>query len=275
MISASEYRKCNERLMQEYEQRVRTWLKDCGEEELSKIIPFFRDGVTCPEVWFKEGNTFRPLIILKEVSLGVNCLKELPGFLNKWGNPQYFEFVENPFDDIKVGSFKQWRRIVRLVAGLEEVHNGTDLNYMNLDLNYSEGEAYSGDVEAYKTKGYAYRTANKNYESVVNRMAVIEIKKIGAGQSVNSELSDKTRHFAEHIEPFKDLLIRQIELIDPTVIICLGKHNGKFTSSLLEEVKRSTKERLWIGGYHHCYSSNRNFFERPIEAYRDYLNKSK
>ena len=120
-MNAEQYRKENKKLHEEYEKKVRAWLSEFGNEELARNIPYFRDGVTCPETWFRAGNTFRPLIILKEVSLGFDDVEKLPDYLKTWGNLKCFDFVENPFDDVKVGYFKQWRRIARLAKGLEEI----------------------------------------------------------------------------------------------------------------------------------------------------------
>lgn len=277
MLTAAEYREKNRELLTEYEQKARSWLANLGEKELSEQIPFFRDGVTCPEVWFKENNTFRPLFILKEVSLGINKVCELPQFLEKWGHKKQFEFVENPFDDIKVGTFPQWRRIARLAKGFEEAHYGVSNNkYSTCDLSYVKGdEIYSGDIAGYKDKAYCIRTANKNYNDIINKIAVLEIKKLGAGQTVTSQLSLRTQFYAEHVKPFEELLCRQINLIDPTVIICLGRENGNCISNYLENIRNNTNNRMWIDGYHHTRSSNVHFYEEPLQTYRDLLNNQK
>ena len=102
--------------MQEYEQRVRKWLKQDDKYGIADKIPYFRDGVTNPEVWFAEGNDFRPLFILKEVSTGKDTVEELQDFLQIWKNKTCFDFAEYPFDDVKVGTFSQWKRVARLGA---------------------------------------------------------------------------------------------------------------------------------------------------------------
>ena len=122
MITATEYRKKQAQLLAEYETRVREWLWDYGEKELSEKIPFFKDGVVNPEKWFAEGNDFRPLFILKEVSLGKDNISDVDAFLKKWGNQKTFDFVENPFDDVKVGIFTLWRKIAALTQGLEALY---------------------------------------------------------------------------------------------------------------------------------------------------------
>lgn len=271
-MTASEYKIKKDRLLTEYEERVRGWLAENYSTELSEKIPFMRDGVVCPEIWFEENNDFRPLIFLKEVSLGINEEAELDDFLNLWGNQKSFEFVENPFDDVQIGSFSQWQRIAKLLKGLEEIHNGASwCDYYKYDLSFIPGgEKYNGEVEGY-IKHNNEKTKNEIYNGIVSKMALMEIKKVGAGQTVGSKLSMQTGYYAEHIEPFKDLLCRQIELINPTVIICCGRENGCI-SELLKYVKENTNERLWIDGYHHTRSSNLHFYEEPLAIYKNYIN---
>ena len=95
MISEKEYILQKNELLDEYEERVRAWLKENDKYDISEKIPFFRDGVTCPEIWFKPENNFRPLFILKEVSLGKDYVRDIDGFMKTWGNQKHFEFVEN------------------------------------------------------------------------------------------------------------------------------------------------------------------------------------
>ena len=212
------------------------------------------------------------MFILKETSLGINDVDDLSQFLEKWGNPQRFEFVENPFDDIRVGTFRQWRKIARLAKGLEDAFNGVSASYLEYDLSFKlGGEKYHGDVEGYRTDN-PIRTANPTYNSIIDKIAVVEIKKVGAGQTVNSNLSLATRHYSEHIAPFEDLLCRQIKLINPTVIVCLGREWGNCISHLLKQVQDKTGERLWIEGHHHAARiSNLRFYEEPIATYKKHL----
>ena len=284
MISAVEYRKKNQKLMVDYEQKVRAWLWENGKKEIAEKIPFFRDGVVCPEVWFKAENEFRPLFILKEVSLGIEAKEskkksieeELSEYLKEWGNPKYFEFAENPFDDVQVGKFNTWRRIARLAKALEDVYNRNELfNYESYDLTFHEGgEVYTGDIIGYKK--YGSRTANALYQDIISKIAFLEIKKIGSGKFVNSELSIETKHFTEHIEPFKDFICKQIDLINPTVVICCGKDSGRWTSEFLSEIREKTGDRCWIDCYHpaaYGKYAKKYFFEEPIRTYKEYRDR--
>ena len=55
MITVNEYITQKNKLLDEYESKVRNWLKEKGKCDISEKIPFFRDGVVCPEKWFAEG----------------------------------------------------------------------------------------------------------------------------------------------------------------------------------------------------------------------------
>jgi len=273
-MTANEYRKENSKLMAEYETSVRKWLKEKGKDSISEKIPFFRDGVVSPEKWFEKGNEFRPMIILKEVSLGVDEVEKLDDYLAVWGNQKHFEFVENPFDDVRIGIFKQWRRIARLLKGLEDVFYGEEIqDYYKYNFDYMPGnEIYTGPIEGYKTDGYkSGRTANPLYNDIISKMALFEIKKVGGGTKVGTNLSLESIHYIEHIEPFKELMIKQIKLINPTVIICCGVENKQCISGLLSEIREKTGDRIWIDGCHHTRSSNANFYYKPIEEFRQCL----
>lgn len=288
--TAKEYYEENGKFMIEYEEAVRDWLsKDYkrpngrktfkGNPELAQKIPFFRDGVVCPEVWFEKGNDFRPLIILKEVSLGIDKEESLNDYLKIWGNTKHFDFVTYPFNDVRIGTFPQWRRNARLIRMLESVHNNEpDFDYNVYDLSFKHsGEFYSGKIEGYYDKRNFYeRTGNEEYRRITDRMAIMEIKKIGGGVSAGSEISVASRYFADHVIPFKDLLKKQIELINPTVVICCGRENGKCIRDLFSEIENEiSKDILWIESYHHIYSTNEKFFDEPREIYKEYISKKK
>ena len=276
MLSASEYRKENEKLMIEYEIKVREWLCQNGKEEISKNIPFIRDGVTCPEVWFQEGNNFRPLFILKEASIGIDSIKALPDRLKVLGNPKYIEFAEYPFEDVRVGKSKTWIKIAKLAKALEEVHFGKDIiDYDKYDLSFKPGgEEYVGDIEAYLYDDNRKRTGNPIYRDIIDKIAVLDLKKVAAGKNTKSELSKETLNFTEHTEKFKDMIYHHIALMDPTVIICCGKDADKWLSDYLTEIKQRTDDIYWINNYHpRSRISNAIFFDECINQYRAYRNK--
>lgn len=265
MMSIDDYKKERNQILDEYEKRVRDWLKKAGESEIADKIPFYRDGVVCPEIWFKEENKFRPLFILKEVSIGKSSISDLDDYLKTWGNQSSFEFVENPFDDVKVGIFLTWRRIAALAKGLEDVQNGKGIREYNIDeFKYQQGgEVYEGNIEGYHN--YKARTANNVYNDIINKIAVLEIKKIGGGTTVGSELSIATQYYSNHIKPFQDLICRQIELINPTVIIVCSKE--AYTYNLLKEIENNISDKLWIYGYHPMMNSTDNFYYKTLKEF--------
>lgn len=264
-MTASEYKVKREELLAEYEKRVRAWLGETDEYGIADKIPFFKDGAVNPEVWFKSGNTFRPLFVLKEVSLGKDLVKELDGFLEVWDNQTTFEFAENSFDDIKIGKFILWRKIATLAKGLEDAHNGKGITEYDIGrFSYKEGgEKYTGNISGYRD--YDARTANELYNETIDKIAVLETKKIAGGRSVASELSIATRYYSEHISPFEDLICREIELLDPTVIICCSR--DFFTAGLFKDVEAKTKKRPWIYGYHPTMNTTENFYYNPIKQF--------
>lgn len=273
LISATKYEVQNKKLMLAYEQRVRSWMRKEGEVDIADKIPFFRDGVTCPGKWFQEGNDFRPLFVLKEVSLGIDRLTELDDYLKEWGYQHYFEFATNPYDDIRIGRFPTWIRIARLAKGLEEIHMGADnCDYYKHNLSFkSGGEKYTGYINGYKTSNYLYRTASEEYLDIIDRIAVINLKKVGGGKNVESEISEATMPYTKHIGPFADLLCSQIKLINPTIVVCCGREKSACFSKLLNDIKATSGERIWIDGYHPAYSSNERFFYSPLNVYKSAL----
>lgn len=269
MLNPNEYTKKREALLTRYEEAVREWLKTDDKYNIADKVPFFCDGVTCPEIWFQSNNEFRPLFILKEVSLGVDSINELDGFLKTWNEQTRFNFVECPFDDVKIGRFTLWKKIAALANGLENVYIKKSIREYDINaFEYIKGEEYKGKIDGYIK--YGARTSNALYNDVINKIAVLEIKKIGGGRSVGSELSICTRHYIEHIAPFKDLIIEQIKLIDPTVIICCSKEFN--TLGLLREIENQTNDVKWIYGCHPTFNSIEAFYYKPLREFYDIMN---
>ena len=226
MNHVEDYYKQKELLMDEYENEVRQWLrKQHVKEDVVNYIPFFEDGVVCPERWFADGNEFRPLFILKEASIGIDNISELERYYEKWQSTK-FDHVGDEFGDIRIGvnKFKgnnPWMRIVKLAYGLKNAYaTGTYCACENVcDVSFVRGKENPNNISGDPI--YAYATVNKNYISMVNQIAVVNIKKIAGGKTTKSELSKATKDYSYHLdEPLAGLLYRQIvELIRPTVII--------------------------------------------------------
>ena len=279
MVQIAEYKSKRNELMLKYENYVRSWLKTSGVNSyIADNMAFFRDGVVKPEIWFEETNKVRPLFILKEANTGIkfNDDSEVEGIVNeynkKWGinsnDRSYFEFAEYEFDDIQIGKFKTWKKVVRAAIGLIN----DDDTYKTVDLNarYSSN-CPKTEIPGYNQGVYKYRTGNVDYIDAVSRIAVIDIKKIGGGANVDSKLSKYGKTYLEHLDATKNLLIEQIKLIQPTVIVCCCGNDNEYVMNLLSsELSDSKKDIKWIPANHpgNSYKSDIEFCEPIIQKYR-------
>lgn len=191
MNKAQEYRKEHLVLMKEWEQEGRKWIGSFKDKE--SRATFYSDGVINPEVWFEKGNKTRPLFVLKEVH------ENPPKNSNK-----HLDFV-GADEDIWEGKFRTWRRVGVLARGIFSVieNNGEVPNY---------DESYYMD--------------EKSYQSVLKRIAVINLKKFAGGKSGQDAYSKATIVFPKHAEfaeaDNRQYLSKQIQLISPNIIICCG-----------------------------------------------------
>lgn len=185
-IRAQEYRNQREELMQKWELECRDWL-EC-ENGAPIDATFFRDGIIDPDVWFE--NDFRPLFVLKEVhdtAQDNRCID--------------FVAMQNGKDyDIWEGR-GMWRALGTLARGM--------ISSMEED----------GKIFPYEE---LYQMDLNEYRKTLRRIAVINIKKLSGGSQVASNESMQTKHFSGHAGKFKANLQNQIELIDPSIIICCG-----------------------------------------------------
>ena len=74
-----------------------------------------------------------------------------------------------------------------------------------------------------------------------------------------------------HIEPFQNLISRQIKLINPTVIICCGTESGQWIGELLGEVRESCNDIDWVDTYHPAaYGKySKQYFDVAINRYKE------
>lgn len=272
MMSPIEYRQQNEQLMIEFEDNVRSWLAKIDPDSgVSAKVPFFRDGVTCPDIWFNEDNDFRPLFLLKEVNIGTNNIDD---FLKQYDGMTRFEFAEYDFEDIRVGTLPTWKKVAKLAKGLEQAHAGFEIcDYNKFDFTFMPGgKRYEGSIKGYSADEHIFQTANACYNDIIGKIAVMNIKKVGAGSSTGSGLSCQTGHYLKHLNEFQGLLQKQIDLIDPTVIICLGREAGNL---IRKKLYPSEKNILWIDGYHPRARVRIDlFYTQPIEKYAEYMRNS-
>lgn len=262
MISVEKYNYWKETFFEEYERNVRNWLIEEGTNPFFAYnMPFFRDGVVCPEKWFSN-NGFRPLFILKEVNTGLKTDKDqqieedIEGYNEKWGtkDTKYFNFVENEFDDIRIGKFATWKKVVRLSIKLEK----GDESYREVNLNVEGGTAISMDApRGYREGKFKYTTGNTHYINAVNKIAVIDIKKIGGGETTDSWLSKQGKPYMDHLMRTSQQLIQQVSIIEPTVIIsCCGPDNDQIYEILAKSVsKKMGRAPSWYKANHPSYFS--------------------
>lgn len=241
-MNLNEYNNWKEVFFPKYEATVRNWLVENGTNLfVANNMPFFRDGAVQPKIWFSS--EVRPLFILKEVNTGIKAdniseiENEIGIYNKKWGvsDTKYFNFVENKFDDIQIGKFATWKKIVRLGIKLT-TDNET---YKTIDLNAKYGIDVSENApQGYQEGKYKYSTQNCNYISAVNQIAVIDIKKIGAGNLSDSIVSKQCLNYMEHLSYTKELIVEQISILNPTVIIsCCGPENDEIIKNLYDDIK--------------------------------------
>ena len=185
-MNAIEYKKRHEELMTNWELEAREWIRNEVGGELSAT--FFRDGIIDPDTWFRSD--FRPLFILKEV---------------------HDKAQEN--------------RCINFVA----MQEGADYDiWERKGMWHAFGTLAKGMIVKIKSKGSllpyeeVYAEDLEHYHETLRQIAIINIKKLSGGSSVDSEASNQTKHFSCHACKFKANLQRQIELIQPTLIICCG-----------------------------------------------------
>ena len=143
--------------------------------------------------------------------------------------------MENEYDDIRIGKFATWKNIVRLA--LKIISN--DDTYKSVDLNATFGKQVSESYpQGYHEGKYFYTTGNSNYIETVNQIAVIDIKKIGAGDVTDSLLSLQGKSFMEHLHYTRQTLVEQICSINPTdIICCCGPDNDEIYEILSVDIK--------------------------------------
>lgn len=281
MDKVKNYREEKDKLLLNLENIVRESIKSITKNEYAaKHLPFFGDGLANPEVWFNSN--YRPLFILKEVNMGLKSQSyeelesSLESYNRKWGigpNRYYMEFVEDKFGDIRIGKFNTWKKVVRLSSGLEndfatQGHLKVSFNVEYGDpvtleyLNYIHRNLKKETVpSAYCEKGswYKYTTGNKNYINAVNHIAVINIKKIGAGDNTDSFISKSGLDYIWYLSNTSSFLREQIKLLNPTVIIsCCGGDNSEIKGELYKEMNHIR----WLNTIHpgNRYKSYEDFY---------------
>ncbi len=122
---------------------------------------------------------------------------------------------------------------------------------------------------------YKYKTANGNYTNIINKIAVINIKKLGSGKYCNTKLSEMGCTFEEYLKntDICEILHRQIEIIDPTVIIVCGKGMWDSVNKAIKlsdlSYSKDGHKVICIESYHPSYvKSDIDHCKYIIENYR-------
>lgn len=165
-----------------FEQNVRTVLKKMG---YNINATFYADGIVCEDVF--RSSKCRPLFILKEVNEEDEEENE--------SKSKYCDFLNS--EDIKECKEVTWRKLITLAKGIIDSELHKDYKLISKD---------DSDV----------------YNTYLNRVAIINLKKLAGGKGCNSDKSIASLHFSKHAELFKCNLKSQIKDINPTVIICCG-----------------------------------------------------
>ena len=240
MISAAEYRKEREKLMERWEKESRQWIKTEKAKCINNTINlnenanFFKDGAINPDIWYE--NSFRPLFVLKEVNdQGVQkCI-------------QYDFTAMNEEQESNIWNRDgMWSDFGALVKGLLRVMDD------NVELPpYEEMKAVS--IE--------------NYREAISRVAIMNLKKMAGGGKVESEKSRETIEYKYHINRFKKNIEEQISLLEPSIIICCG-------SGMAEDFDKYGVETYGIPivqGLHPAINPNLRkvaFYNKTIERVR-------
>ena len=227
-------KRIKEQYCMKIEELFKTWCQKSLSYSDDKEKHFYKDGIVDENIWFSENNNFRPLFILKDVN--GNGAADCATVTN---------FVKDNDDDIQKGVEKTWRRLVTLAEGLYKVY------------------AKDQHVQKYELIGVD-QDGKTRYKNALNRIAIMNLKK----QEGKESISDKTLRC--YICRYKDEILKQIELINPSVIICCGTtikpicdEFGIFTELNDKVIVTQHPSRISI----------KKFFDETLMNYKIYLGK--
>ena len=278
----SEYKEKRKNIMAEYRKKALEWISNKENNGFADVVPFFLDGIVDEETWFAKGNIFRPLFIMKEPSTGIDgndeneIIDQLKEYIKVWG--LCYDHTCEEYGDIRIGIFPTWMRIAKLTKALEIETNCKcgfkDCSGEEFDFRFKKGEL-NPKKEIVKKK-YLNKTDNAEYTRIINKIAVLNIKKIGSGTSSNTILSEMGYSFDKYLKNSEicDILRRQIEIIDPTIIIVCGKglldcvNEALGLSNIL--YSKDGQKIICIESYHPSYiKSDNDHCKYVIENFRE------
>ena len=181
--------------MENYLKNNEAVLKELKQNRIKKTNDFITDGIVDPETWF-ESKGERILFLLKEAYSSEGPVEwDLPSWLRS----------KRCMEKCKNDCSKCWPSGTTYNHVAEAVYM-----ILNPDLGFDE---WFG-LESRKSREYKLTR-----KSLLEKIAVINIKKYDGKKK--SEDEDLKKHIKEHGE----LLKKQIESINPTVIICGGTYS--------------------------------------------------
>lgn len=258
-----------------YNQFMMMWANDIREWTGCKDAIFYKDGVFDIDEWFSNKD-FRPLFILKEVNEAnkdeaekeaqIHSENEIKKYGEKAAIKNCVDFVGtgNIYGSDPWNGERMWKRIGALAVALYKAYNNDeDIDYDNVNKIMSE------NVESGETLR----------QTVCRKIAIINLKKLGGGNNVESDKSKATLCFECHAKQFYKNLIEQITFIQPTVIICCGKDIVAKSLGLMDEKIKAVKKEIEIysptgkkqkidviNGYHPSNQvKTENFYNKTIK----------
>lgn len=180
-----------------YENMVREFVRKQGGNPDN--YKFFRDGVVNESKW-NEADNIKVLFLLKEVNDQCEYSEE-EILENGWLSLVNKKDVPDIFEEY------MWRKLAFIYKGI--------------------CEAIKNDCEADPEQWTYFRTeegknsfSKEEQEYWINKVAVMNLKKLGGGGYADKEKSSYTVHYKEHCEEFALQIKEQIEMISPDIIVC-------------------------------------------------------
>lgn len=236
---------------QEYRNLMCEWATEVREWTGKHDATFFKDGIFNQEAWDKS--EIKLLFVLKEVHEKTKGASEPSAY----GIENSIDFVstENGGSDPYKGEEAMWKRVGILANAIFKMKTNP-----SAIPQYEELQKEMQD--------------NNNHKKTCDRIAVINLKKLAGGNYADSKESKATLCFECHATKFYDKLIKQIDLIDPTIIICCGKNSVIESLGLKKEdtvINIGEKKIPIINAFHPQQTSTDNFYYSTLEKVRDIL----
>lgn len=174
-----------------YEKDVREWSEGIKPQKHKER--FLRDGIVNEKEWNKEGNV-KTLFIFKEhygrsTGMYINFLKA----------KSWLDLTdENEMNDIF--KYPEWGKIATLAKGIEKAI-----------------------VTGWYISKDDYHPEKCDHRKEINKIAIMNLKKLAGGVKPGSKRSQESMDYAEHCKRFSKEIREQIEYINPNFIVCCSE----------------------------------------------------